>query len=85
MSKTPMRVGVAVVGFIVLIVGIAAFGYGVPAVLFGYTYSVTNPYRDEGIALIVVGIVILVLGAVTRGGASAGPPPDERQLISSTA
>ena len=65
-----MRTGVLVVGFLVLLAGIAAFGYGVPAVLFGYTYAVTNPYRDAGTALIFTGIIIIALGAVMRRGAS---------------
>ncbi len=76
-----MRKEIVVLGAVVLIVGIIAYIYETSIELFGQRIPVSSPYRELGTGLILLGLVIIVVGAIVKGREKLTAPSPTTSLM----
>ncbi|RLI44843.1 hypothetical protein DRO69_06435 [Candidatus Bathyarchaeota archaeon] len=59
-----MRNGLSVLGIVLLVIGLGASFYYESKSIFGIEYQRTYPYQNLGIALIVVGVLLVIVGVL---------------------
>lgn len=64
MSSKSVGGGIAALGVILTIVGVILYIYEERESVWGLYTITSNPYRDTGFSLLVLGIIIIVVGAI---------------------
>lgn len=65
MSNSSVGGGIAALGVVLAIIGVVLYVYEeTTTTLWGLVSVTTNPYRDTGTLLLVLGIVVAVVGAI---------------------
>lgn len=78
MSNSSVGGGIAGLGVVLAIVGVVLYIYEeTTTMLLGLVTVTTNPYRDTGTLLLVLGIIIVVVGGIVTvvPGRSSSTPP----------
>ena len=56
------KVGISVIGVLLIVIALIAFFYPVYSTYFGVIFSTTYPYREYAMPMVVLGVIVLVVG-----------------------